>query len=85
MGSRLVLRVRLGGGDVVLPRWLAEQLGVVDGGLVEVHVEGGRLVLDPLEPRRVRVDPGLVEEALREARRVDEERLERLAETGGRH
>ena len=85
MGSRLVLRVRLGGGDVVLPRQLAEQLGVADGGFVEVRVEDGRLVLEPLEPRRVRVDPSLVEELLREARRVDEERLERLAETGGRH
>ena len=82
MGSRLVLRVRLGGGDVVLPRRLAEQLGVADGGFVEVRVEDGRLVLEPLEPRRVRVDPRLVEETLREARRIDEERLGRLAATG---
>lgn len=80
----LVRRVRVGKrGVVVIPKDVRERLGIREGMVLELRVEGGRIILERgdlwsllrLRGRRLRVD---LEEAEEEIDRVEEEWLERL-------
>ncbi len=62
---RVVLKVGRKG-VLVLPKRLREALGISEGDEVVAEVVGDKLVLRVLKPKVVDVDPGLVEELLRE-------------------
>lgn len=71
---RVVLKVHRKG-IIVLPKDLREALGVGEGDRLLAELSGGRLVLRPLKPRVVDVDPGLIDELLREEYRLEREGL----------
>ncbi|NPA97081.1 MAG: AbrB/MazE/SpoVT family DNA-binding domain-containing protein [Crenarchaeota archaeon] len=72
---RLVLRVRRKG-IVILPKDLREKLGISEGDELLVEAEKGKIVMYVLKPKVIDVDPKVVDEILRESRRIDEKRLE---------
>lgn len=78
---RVVLRVGRKG-VLILPKRVREALGVGEGDEVLVEVVGDRLVLRALRPRVVDVDPGVVEELLREEGGFEEARYEGMVSGG---
>lgn len=62
---RAALKVRKKG-VIIPPKRLGEEAGIGEGDDAIVEVEGNRLVLRPLKPRVVDVDPALLEELLGE-------------------
>ncbi len=62
-------------GIIVLPKGIREAIGVNEGDKLVVKVEGDKLVLKPLKPLVVDVDPGVVREILRKERKLEEERI----------
>ena len=84
---RLVLRVRRKG-VVILPKRLREALGVREGDEIVAEIREGAVVLRPLKPVVVDVDPGLVEGILREEYELEKRRYAGMVtgeEAGGRH
>ncbi len=79
---KAVLKLRRKG-VLIIPKKLREAVGLVEGGEVVVEVVGDALVLRALKPRVVDVDPGLVEELLREEYRLEAERYKRMIGSGG--
>jgi len=70
-------------GVIVLPKAFRERVGIEEGGEVLAEVVGDAIVLKPLKPRVVDVDPRTVETILAEERREWEERLKRVVEETG--
>ena len=70
-------------GVIVLPKAFRERVGIEEGGEVLAEVVGDGIVLRPLKPRIVNVDPGIVEAILAEERREWEEKLKRIVEETG--
>jgi len=70
-------------GVIVLPKAFRERVGIEEGGEVLAEVVGDAIVLRPLKPRIVNVDPGIVEAILAEERREWEEKLKRIVEETG--
>ncbi|ABL78737.1 AbrB/MazE/SpoVT family DNA-binding domain-containing protein [Thermofilum pendens] len=68
---KAVLRVRRKG-VVILPKKLREAAGISEGDEVYAEVAGGAIVLKPLRPTVVDVDPSLVEKLLREEYELEE-------------
>ena len=62
---RSVLRVRKKG-VIILPKRLREMAGIREGDEVIAEVGEGLIVLRPLKPKVVDVDPEIIEELLRE-------------------
>ncbi len=60
-----VLKVRKKG-VVILPKKLREEAGIKEGDEVIAEASEGMIVLKPLKPKVVDVDPELIEEFLRE-------------------
>ena len=67
---RAVLKVRKKG-VLILPKRIREAVGIREGDEVLVEADEGLLVIRPLRPKVVDVDPGLVEELLREEYRLE--------------
>ena len=82
MAARFVLRVRKKG-VLILPKALREASGLTEGDDVVAEVVEDGIVLRPLRPVRVRVDPEVVESLLREEFEIEEERLRRLVRNAG--
>ena len=78
---RIVLKVRKKG-VIILPKRLREAVGIDEGGEVVVDVVGDRLVLRALKPKVVDVDPGVVEECLREEHILERKRYARMGSDG---
>ena len=84
---RVVLKVRKKG-VIILPKVLRETIGVDEGDEVIVEADRDKLVLRALKPRIVDVDPGIVEEFLREEYELEKKRYTRMissGETSSRH
>ena len=65
-------------GVIILPKDVREKLDIKENDILLGEIEGGKLVLRPLKPKIVRVDPKVVEEPLKdeeEAARSKEEEL----------
>jgi len=64
-------------GVIILPKDVREELGVKENDILLGEMKGEELVLRPLKPKIVRVDPKMVEEILKEEgeaeRRKEEE------------
>jgi len=67
-------------GQVVIPKEIRERLGLKPGTILNVSIEGKRIILEPaLEPPEIFVELGEKSgEILRELRRESEERIKRL-------
>ncbi len=67
-------------GQVVIPKEVRDRLGIKPGTILEVRIEGRRIVLEPaLEPPDIFVELGeKSEEILRELKVESEERIKRL-------
>ena len=67
-------------GQVVIPKEVRDRLGIKPGTILDVKVEGRRIVLEPaLEPPDIFVELGeKSEEILRELKVESEERIKRL-------
>lgn len=80
---KVVLKVRKKG-VVILPKALRQAAGIEEG---EVLAEAGPgfVVLRSLKPREVDVDPGLVEQLLREEVEAEGEKLRELLRLRGGH
>ena len=63
-------------GIIILPKEVRQKLNVKENDVFVAEVKDNELVLRPLKPEIVRVDPGLVDEILREEKDA-EERKER--------
>ncbi len=75
-------------GIIILPKKLRELIGLDEGSEVLVEVMNGKLVLTPLKPKVVDVDPSLVERLLREEYVSEERKYERMfrgEENGSRY
>jgi len=70
---RVVLRVRRKG-VLILPKRLREEIGLREDDEVIVETRGKSLVIKPLRPLVVDIDPELVEEILEEERGLEEKR-----------
>ncbi|BCU68849.1 AbrB/MazE/SpoVT family DNA-binding domain-containing protein [Stygiolobus caldivivus] len=64
-------------GVVIIPKEIREKLGVSEDDILIADIKDGELILRPLKPKIVRVDPKLVDEILKEEgdaeRRKEEE------------
>lgn len=81
---RAVLKVRKKG-VIILPKKLREAVGVGEGEELLAEVVGDKIVMRVLKPRVVDVDPGVVEEVLREEYELEKGRYARIVgrrETG---
>ena len=83
---RVVLKVRKRG-VLILPKPIRVALGVEEGDELLAEVVGGKLVMEPLRPKVVDLDPEVVERVLREERSAEEGRYSRLIRdaAGARH
>lgn len=73
---KVVLKVRKKG-VLILPKPLREAAGIGEG---EVFVEAkeGEIVIKPLKPRVVDIDPQIVEELFSEESDLEEEKFKRI-------
>jgi len=63
-------------GIIILPKDVREKPGIKENDILIGEIKGRELVLRPLKPKIVRVDPKVVEEVLREEKElVKEERV----------
>jgi len=67
---RVILRVRRKG-IIILPKKLREALGVDEGDQLIVDIRDNALVMRPLKPKVVDVDPSLIDELLEEEARLE--------------
>ena len=67
-------------GQIVIPKEIRERLGIKPGTILNVKVEGSRIILEPTsEPPEIFVELGeRSEEILQELRKESEERIKRL-------
>lgn len=72
----VVLRIRKKG-VLILPKSLREAAGI-DEGEVIAEAREGEIVIRPLRPRVVNLDPRVVEELLGEEGRLEEEKFRRV-------
>jgi len=77
----MVLKIRKKG-ILILPKKLRERVGIRENDDVVVEVSGDKLVIRPLRPRVVDVDPGVVEELLREEHVLEKKKYEMMFSDG---
>ena len=86
MTSKFVLKVGRKG-VVVLPKDLREAANLNEGDRLIAELQGGRIILRPFKPVRVKIDPKTVEDLIREELELEEEKersiLEALSRTFG--
>jgi len=66
-------------GIVVLPKAFREKVGIEEGGKVVLEIVGNSLVLKPLKPLVVDIDPEVLRKVILEEKREWEERIDRVA------
>ncbi len=74
---KAVLRVRKKG-VIILPKKLREQLHLEEGSQLIAEAMGGKIILRPLKPVIVDVDPELVNEILEGERGKEEKRYQEM-------
>ncbi|RLE99443.1 MAG: AbrB family transcriptional regulator [Thermoprotei archaeon] len=74
---RIVTKVRKKG-VLILPKRVREAAGIREGDEVLIEVGEGLLVIRPLRPKIVDVDPSLLEELLREEYRLEARKHEEI-------
>jgi len=79
---RVILKVHRKG-IIVLPKKLREAVGINEGDEVLAEVLQDGLVLRVVKPKLVDVDPGVVEELLREEYDMERRRYAGMASHGG--
>jgi AbrB family looped-hinge helix DNA binding protein len=75
--KKFILSVRKKG-IVILPKELREAVSLDEGSRVSVEVRDGGLLLKPLRPLVVRVEPGILEKVLSEEGQLEEEKLREI-------
>ncbi|MEM0374216.1 MAG: AbrB/MazE/SpoVT family DNA-binding domain-containing protein [Sulfolobaceae archaeon] len=65
-------------GVIILPKDVREKLDIKENDILLGEIEGGKLVLRPLKPKIVRVNPKVVEEALKEEEEAERRKVEEL-------
>ncbi|MEM2850066.1 MAG: AbrB/MazE/SpoVT family DNA-binding domain-containing protein [Candidatus Bathyarchaeia archaeon] len=73
---KVVLKVRKKG-VLILPKPLREAAGIGEGE-VSVETKEGEIVIRPLKPKVVDIDPEIIENLLGEERRLEEEKSKRI-------
>ena len=63
-------------GIVILPKDVRVKLGIEENDILIAKVENGELILRPLKPKIVRVDPKIVEKILSEERDAERRKEE---------
>ncbi|PUA32512.1 MAG: AbrB family transcriptional regulator [Zestosphaera tikiterensis] len=66
-------------GIVVLPKAFREKVCIEEGGKVVLEIVGNSLVLKPLKPLVVDIDPEVLRKVILEEKREWEERIDRVA------
>ncbi len=61
-------------GILILPKKLREEIGIKEGDSVLVEVKDDTLIIKPLRPKIVDIDPELVEEILSEESNVEKKK-----------
>ena len=74
---RIVTKVRKKG-VLILPKRVREAAGIREGDEVLIEAGEGLLVIRPLRPKIVDVDPSLLEELLREEYRLEARKHEEI-------
>ncbi len=73
-------------GQVVIPKPIRDQLGLTPGTILKVHVEGKKIILEPLAepPPEIFVDAGskVAEPILREAKSLSDKAYRLLKDLG---
>lgn len=69
-------------GQIVIPKEIREKLGLKRGKMVKITAEGNKIVIVPFSelPSElfVEVEPKAVEKVLREAKKADERKIQKL-------
>ena len=78
MDSVVVLRVRKKG-ILILPKRIRERVGIEENSDVIVEIKDGSLIIRPLKPKVVKIDPKIVEELLREEYVLEGQKYEEIA------
>ena len=73
----VVLKVRRKG-ILILPKEIREKVGIEEDSEVIVEIKDNSIIIKPLKPKVVRVDPGIIEEFLREEYVLEERRYEEI-------
>lgn len=73
----VVLKVRRKG-ILILPKEIREKAGIEEDSEVIVEIKDNSIIIKPLKPKVVRVDPGIIEEFLREEYVLEERRYEEI-------
>jgi len=66
-------------GIVVIPKAFREKVGIEEGGKVVLEIVDNSLVLKPLKPLVVDIDPEVLRKVILEEKREWEERIDRVA------
>jgi len=66
-------------GIVVIPKAFREKVGIEEGGKVVLEIVGSSLVLKPLKPLVVDIDPEVLRKVILKEKREWEERIDRVA------
>lgn len=77
MDSVVVLRVRKKG-ILILPKRIRERVGIEENSDVIVEIKNGSLIIRPLRPKVVKIDPKTVEELLREEYALEGRKYEEI-------
>ena len=73
----MVLRVRKKG-ILILPKRIRERVGIEENSDVIVEIKNGSLIIRPLRPKVVKIDPKTVEELLREEYALEGRKYEEI-------
>jgi AbrB family looped-hinge helix DNA binding protein len=68
-------------GIIILPKELRAAVSLEEGSRVSVEVKDGGLLLKPLRPLVVRLEPGILEKVLSEEGLLEEEKLREILGT----
>ena len=73
----MVLRVRKKG-ILIIPKHIRERVGIEENSDVIVEIKDGSLIIRPLRPKVVKIDPKTVEELLREEYALEGRKYEEI-------
>jgi len=82
-----ILKVRKKG-ILILPKEIREKAGIEEDSEVLVEAKNNSIIIKPLKPKVIKVDPEIIEELLREEYVLEEKRYEgivRNLKAGSRH
>ncbi|MCY0873663.1 MAG: AbrB/MazE/SpoVT family DNA-binding domain-containing protein [Acidianus infernus] len=65
-------------GIIILPKDVREKLDIKENDILIGEIKGGELVLRPLKPKIVKVDPKVVEDVLKEEEEAERRKEEEI-------